>query len=229
VYAAENSESPIFFDRMLTVLRDDYPEISEAAIGYLHENQDETSKHIPLFREMLTDTNSNVQRAGLRSLMSIPNIQIHAKSCCHYSVFHAWKWPAQPYPIFGNRRSGAESISSERPGHCCAIPSHGSDGGSRHYHRNADNQAVASAIPLLKDPEKAIHLRAHGLLTDLTGQNFPADQPEQWEQWWEQNKASFKVSITPTSYAKNGRNGYASCEAWTPIQLPAGSHLRNGN
>jgi hypothetical protein len=62
---------------------------------------------------------------------------------------------------------------------------------------NADNQSVALAIPLLKDPETSIRLRAHDLLTDLTGQNFPAEQPEQWERWWEQNKSVFTVSISP--------------------------------
>lgn len=62
---------------------------------------------------------------------------------------------------------------------------------------NANNQSVALAIPLLKDPEAVIRLRAHDLLTDLTGQNFPAEPPEPWEKWWEQNQATFTVTITP--------------------------------
>ena len=62
---------------------------------------------------------------------------------------------------------------------------------------NANSQSVELAIPLLKDPEEVIRLRAHDLLMDLTGQNFPAEPPEQWEKWWEQNKATFTVSISP--------------------------------
>ena len=65
-----------------------------------------------------------------------------------------------------------------------------------------NSQSVDLAIPLLKDPEEVIRLRAHDLLTDLTGQNFPVEQPEQWEKWWEQNKTTFKVSISPDELRK---------------------------
>ena len=76
VNAAWNSMSPGFFDRMLKLLRDDYAEVSEAAQGYLRSQRDELPKHIPLFRQMLKDTNVNVQIAGLRLLMTIPQVEI---------------------------------------------------------------------------------------------------------------------------------------------------------
>ena len=199
VNAAENSESPIFFDQMLKVLRDEYPEIIESAIGYLREQRDEMPKHIPLFLQMLKDTNANVQMAGLRSLMGIRDVQIPREDLLPlFSVPRLEVAGAAVSYLRGQAGPGVESISSKeaRPLLQNSNPMVRMIGLAT-ISRNADNQAVEFAIPLLRDPEEAIRLGAHRLLTDLTGQNFPIDQPDQWEKWWEQNKATFKVSITP--------------------------------
>jgi hypothetical protein len=198
VNAAWNSMSPGFFDRMLKLLRDDYAEVSEAAQGYLRSQRDELPKHIPLFRQMLKDTNVNVQIAGLRLLMSIPQVDIRRDELL--PLFSIPRMEVVGAAVAYLRK---ESISCEE-----AKPLlHNSLGMARMMglgilRMNANSQSVELAIPLLKDPEEAIRLRAHDLLTDLTGQNFPAEQPEQWEKWWEQNKATFTVSISPDELRK---------------------------
>jgi hypothetical protein len=198
VYAAENSQSPIFFNRMLKLLQDDNTEVSEAAQGYLRQQRNELPKHIPLFRQMLKDTNANVQIAGIRLLFSIPQVEIPREDLL--ALFSVPRMEVAGAAVACLKQ---ESISCEE-----AKPLlHNSLGrvrmmGLKVLTLNANNQSVELAITLLKDPEEVIRLRAHGLLTDLTGQNFPAEQPEQWEKWWEQNKATFTVSISPDELRK---------------------------
>jgi hypothetical protein len=49
-------------------------------------------------------------------------------------------------------------------------------------------------IPLLKDKELFLRTRARDTLALLTGQDFPAEQPERWEKWWAENKSTFVVN-----------------------------------
>lgn len=197
VYAAENSQSPIFFNRMVKLLHDDYAEVSEAAQGYLRSQHDELPKHIRLFRQMLKDTNANVQIAGFRLLTMAPAEIPREDLLALFSI------PRMELAVAAMGRLKREGISCEE-----AKPLlHNSLWFARMCGLavlmiNANNQSVELAIPLPKDPLDVVRLRAHDALTDLTGQNFAADQPEQWEKWWQQNKATFTVSISPEELRK---------------------------
>jgi len=200
VNAAMNSESPIFFDRMLELLRDDYREISESALVYLEYQRDETPKHVPLFQQMLKDTNSNVQMAGLRLLMRMPNVNIPREDLLPlFSVPRLDVAGVAVAYLRNPARTGPSGISTEeaRPLLQNSNPSVRMIGLATIMRNDLDTVTVELLIPLLRDPEEAIRARVYNNLTDLTGQTFPADQPEQWEKWWAQNKATFKVSITP--------------------------------
>ena len=61
----------------------------------------------------------------------------------------------------------------------------------------ADQQSVAMALPLLKDPIDLVQERANAVLCALTGQHFSQDQPEQWEKWWADHQANFVVERHP--------------------------------
>lgn len=167
----------------------------------MKQQRDEVPKHIPLFRQMLKDTNVNVQTAGLRLLMSIPNVDIPRDELL--PLFSVPRMEVAGVAVaylkaVANLKKESIYISCEE-----AKPLlHNSLGmvrmlGLAVLRTDANSQSVELAIQLLKDPEAAIRLRAHDVLTDLTGQNFPAEPPEQWEKWWEQNKATFTVSISP--------------------------------
>jgi hypothetical protein len=198
-YAVENSSSTAYFDRMLKLARDDNNgEVSEAALGYLRAQRDEVPKHIPVYRQMLKETNENAQIAGLRLLISVPDVDIPREDLL--ALFSA---PRLELAGVAVGRLKKEGISCEEAKSLL--------GNSLWMARmmglavliaDATNQSVELAIPLLKDPVDAVRIRASDALADLTGQDFPADQPEQWEKWWEQNKATFTVTISPDELRK---------------------------
>jgi hypothetical protein len=53
----------------------------------------------------------------------------------------------------------------------------------------------------LQDSEPMVQARALRMLQDLTGQAFPVDQPGQWTQWWNDNRATFTPKPVPPSPA----------------------------
>jgi HEAT repeat protein len=191
VGAATQSRSPVFFDSMLKLLRDDYTEVSEAAKYYLREQQGELPKRIPLFRQMLQDTNVNVQVAGFQLLTyaqwEIPRADLVA-------LFGIPRMELAGAAV-GRLKSGGITCDEAKPLLINSLPMVRMMGLAILI-MNKTEQSVELAIPLLKDPEEVVQTRAHDLLTDLTGQNFPVEQPEQWGKWWEQNEATFKVSIS---------------------------------
>jgi HEAT repeat protein len=207
VAAAWNSGNPAFFNRMLDLLRDDNNEVSDAALGYLKSQRDQVPNHILLFREMLKDTNANVQIAGLQLLLSISGLHIPREELLPLFSIPRMEavGPAVAYlravanPHPSNRLDQENRyLSCEEAKPLLQNPlGMARMLGLRVLAINANNQSVALAIPLLKDPEPGIRFRAYNLLMDLTGQNFPAAPPEPWEKWWGQNQATFKVSISP--------------------------------
>jgi hypothetical protein len=62
--------------------------------------------------------------------------------------------------------------------------------------RNADAQAVALTLPLLRDPNSFVRDRAVDLLRTVSAQDIPQTDPAKWGQWWEANKATF-VALKP--------------------------------
>ncbi len=190
ISATRNVAGPRFFGDLLKLLRDEYSEVSGAAKYQLTEQREELPKHIPLFREMLHDTNVNVQIAGFQMLMrSTTNVS-------REDLLSLFSYPRLELAgaAVGYLRKEV-SCEEAKPLLQNSLPLIRMMGLAI-LMRNKEEQSVELAIPLLKDPEEAVQIRAHDLLTDFTGQNIPAEQPEQWEQWWEQNKATFKVSIS---------------------------------
>ena len=61
--------------------------------------------------------------------------------------------------------------------------------------RNANKQSVELALPLLKDPNRYVKELAGSTLRALTGQDFATDQADEWQAWWDQNKADFHVQL----------------------------------
>ena len=57
--------------------------------------------------------------------------------------------------------------------------------------QNADAQAVALTLPLLRDTNSLVRKRAFALLKTVSGQDIPQDDSARWEQWWAANKATF--------------------------------------
>lgn len=54
-----------------------------------------------------------------------------------------------------------------------------------------EKQSVELALPLLRDPDEMVRLKAAQTLRTLTGQQFSEDQADEWESWWIKNKTNF--------------------------------------
>ena len=59
--------------------------------------------------------------------------------------------------------------------------------------QNADAQAAALTLPLLRDTNSIVRNRAYALLQTVSGQNIPQEDPAKWEQWWEATKDTFQA------------------------------------
>ena len=59
------------------------------------------------------------------------------------------------------------------------------------FSKNANKQSVELALPLLRDPDELVRLKAAQTLRELTGQNFSEDQADEWGKWWMTNKNQF--------------------------------------
>ena len=57
--------------------------------------------------------------------------------------------------------------------------------------QNADAEALALTLPLLRDTNSIVRNRAFALLQTVTGQDIPQTDPSTWEQWWAANKDAF--------------------------------------
>jgi len=183
--AAAQIEDHRFVDQALELLRDDNPEVCAAAESYLRINREEMSKRIPLLHEMLKDTNSTVQMCGLRLLMgsgvtpsreellplfSIPRLEVAAVA------------------LSLAERGGAISCSEARPLLQNSLPMVRLIAINVLY-QNMNSESVDLALPLLKDQEEFVRIRARDMLADMTGRDF-STQPEPWEKWWAENKSS---------------------------------------
>jgi HEAT repeat protein len=69
--------------------------------------------------------------------------------------------------------------------------------GLRILRQNADAQAVALTLPLLRDTNSIVRNRAFDLLRTVSGQDIPQNEPAKWEQWWAANKETFAAPTRP--------------------------------
>ena len=60
-----------------------------------------------------------------------------------------------------------------------------------------EKQSVELALPLLRDPDEMVRLKAAQTLRALTGQQFSEDQADEWTKWWVKNKTDFVAQSRP--------------------------------
>ena len=63
--------------------------------------------------------------------------------------------------------------------------------GLRLLQRNADPKAIELTLPLLRDSNEIVRIRAFGAMAAITGKDISKDDPVKWEQWWMANKNTF--------------------------------------
>lgn len=62
--------------------------------------------------------------------------------------------------------------------------------GLRALQRNADTRAIELTLPLLRDSNAIVRIRAFAAIKAMTGEKISDDDAGKWERWWETNKAT---------------------------------------
>lgn len=192
-FGAANCWNSGFVDPLMTLLHDEYEEVSQAAARTLGRHPEEVSKHAPIFLRMLREERPETQLAALRLLRDL-DIKVPRED-----LLSLLKVPRMDVAGLACQQLRRESITCEE-----ALPLlHNTAWSPRLMglailRQNANKQSVEFALPLLKDPEEAVRARANRLLQQLTGQDISPDQSEKWEQWWTENKATFTPKPLPS-------------------------------
>jgi hypothetical protein len=195
-FAALNAWNPAYLAPILALLQDSSEEVCFAAAACLNQRQAECRRHSELLLHLLQEGSPQVQAAVIRVLAPL-NAAVSREE-----LLKLFKVPRMDVAGFAFRQLRESGISDEE-----ALPllQNSAFGprlmGLAVLRRNGTAQSVEFALPLLQDSEPMVQARACRLLQDLTGQAFPADQPGQWTQWWNDNRATFTPKPVPQSPA----------------------------
>ncbi len=188
VRMAVNFESPQFLSQALDLLRDDNPEVANAALEYVSREHFEVSSHIPLLKQMLHDTNSTVQLAGLRLLFN-NRIEIPRADLLPLLSVPRSEIAALAYQILDKDGLSIEETKALLQNSSSMIRMIG----LIDIAHRTNSQAIGMMIPMMNDPDENVRVRAHNLLRMITGQTFAIDDQDHWKRWWAQNKSTFVV------------------------------------
>jgi HEAT repeat protein len=209
IFAAMDHWDSKFTERLIGLLRDPYREIRHEAGSALGRHHDELSPYIPVFQQMLKDTNANVRVSGTKMLYTL-HVPIPRENLLQFFKLPDREAISLALAQLRNRNNNKVEV----------IPPGGIDEGAgisdaeaipllqntdplarliglNILYQNAEKQSVELALPLLQDRERAVRMRAAATLRALTGQHFTEDQPGQWEKWWTENKTNFAVQLHP--------------------------------
>ena len=214
VSAAAGNWDPRFVAPLVALFHDPYPEIRQQAAGCLelHEPTNRAAAYVV----MLRDPDPEVQKCALQVLSRIGRTAIPRAELLRLlgssrldTVNLALGLlgggqsfdltspppimaPGFPAPKTTHSLSSAESarLTTNRLTMARLM-------GLNVLRENADAQAVALALPLLRDTNLIVRHRAFAVLQTVSGRDIPQDKPAQWEQWWAANKATFTATKPP--------------------------------
>ncbi len=208
IFVAMEHWNSKFAEQLFGLLRDPYREIRHEAEFALRQHPDDLSGFIPMFRQMLQDTNSDAQTAGLNMLcylqVPIPRerllqfFRLPDREAISLVLTQLRNKNGSGMPDFINNGAGISDTE--------AVPLLQNSEpiarmiGLRVLYQNAEKQSVELALPLLNDPEPLVRMRTATTLRALTGQHFTEDQADQWQAWWTANKTNFVVELHPEEF-----------------------------
>jgi HEAT repeat protein len=218
IYVAMNHWNSGFAEKLIGLLRDPNREIRHEAASALRRHRDELSRYTPVFWQMLQDSNLDVRVSGMKMLwylqVSIPREQLlqffkvpdREAISLAFAQLRNTNDTGLPVPFYasvGITDTEALPLLQNTDPFARLI-------GLKILYQNAEKQSVELALPLLKDPELAVRMRAAATLRALTGRPFTEDHPDQWEKWWAENKTNFVVELHPEELRPK----------WSPTNLP---------
>jgi HEAT repeat protein len=178
----ENAES------IVALLRDQDAMVRRAAVsGLLRFHRDSLEKYIPDFQQMLKDKNPGIQSSGLEMLQRL-RVEIPREDLLPF--FRSSDWRVLNL-AFSQLREQDGKISDDdalillqNPEPVARLL------GLTALSQNPEKESVELALPLLRDPDEIVRLKAAQTLRALTGQHFTEDQTDEWIKWWTENKTN---------------------------------------
>jgi HEAT repeat protein len=188
--------NPKYAAPLVEALNDNDVEVRWQAEYGLEHHLSEITNYIPYFHAMLNDRNLGTRAVCFKLLR-----QLHVPMSREdlLAVFQApsmgvvWDAYREFAEVTGGNVSDADDVALLQN----SDPNIRGGLGLVILYQNADKKAVELALPLLKDPEIPVRIRAAATLRALTGQHFTDEQAAEWENWWTENKAHFVVQLHP--------------------------------
>ena len=199
---------PRFIEPLVSLFRDEHLQIRIHAALCLRLN--DPGNRPQVYLDLLKDTNPDVQscalqvlsrtnaaaipRSELLRLLGNSRIQTVSLALNLLQEGQALDFPGQsPLPTaFARSRDAKYRLSSAEAGPLTTNQiTIARLMGLKILQRNADADAAALTLPLLRDTNSIVRSRASAVLQTVSGQNISADDPARWEAWWAANKAAF--------------------------------------
>jgi HEAT repeat protein len=211
--AAQNWDDRLL-EPLAALLRDRYLPICRQAAStlQLHETTNRAAVYLALLKDpdpvvqghalqVLSGTNrAAIPRSELLRLLGSPRLSTVNEALNLLQGREAMGWhygpfmsdPHVPTPGETNYVSSAEAAPLTTNRRTIARLM-----GLKILRQNADAQAVALTLPLLRDTNSIVRNRASALLRTVSGQDIPQNEPAKWEQWWAANKETFAAPTRP--------------------------------
>jgi HEAT repeat protein len=188
--------NPKYAAPLVEALNDNDVEVRWQAEYGLEHHLSEITNYIPHFHAMLKDRNLGTRAVCFKLLRQL-RVPMSREDLL--AVFQApsvgvvWDAYREFAEVTGGTVSDADDVALLQN----SDPNIRGGLGLVILYQNADKEAVELALPLLKDPEIPVRIRAAATLRALTGQHFTDEQAAEWENWWTENKAHFVVQLHP--------------------------------
>ena len=208
IEVAASNWDPRFAAPVVGLLRDPHQEIRQQATGCLEFH--EAANRAPTYVALLRDPDPAVQKSALQVLShisrtAIPRIELLRMlgssqldtvtlALGLLGGSQSSDWMASP-PIMDPRFPAPKQTNSLSSIEAAPLTTNRLTlarlMGLKILRQNADAQAVALTLPLLRDINSLVRNRAYALVQTVSGQDIPQDEPAKWDQWWAAKKDTF--------------------------------------
>jgi HEAT repeat protein len=191
-----------YAEPVVAMLRDTDPGVRHAVVFALPRFRGDLEKYIPSIQKMLKDPDANARAASLEILDRL-NVEAEISRADLLSFFTSPDYLVlnAAFTQLGGQHgevSGDEALVMLQSPQIVArlLGLHALD-------QKREKQSVALALPLLRDPDEMVRLKAAQTLRALTGQQFSEDQADEWTKWWVKSKTNFVVQPHPEELRPN--------------------------
>jgi hypothetical protein len=214
ITATASNWDPQFLEPLIALLRDPYPQIRQQAAQWLclHESTNHASIYLALLRDPDTEVRTcalrvllrmgrdTIPRTDLLRLLGSPRLDTVSMALDLLQSGQSSGWNYQPRiagPRFPAPRETNHLASAEAAPLTTNRVTMARLMGLKILRQNADVEAIALTLPLLRDTNSIVRNRAFALLRAVSGQDLPQNDPAQWDQWWAANKETFAAPTPP--------------------------------